>query len=109
MANSVQLPEILVDDNLNVGADVNAAVAADGSLRFIGFTCREMAGTPAAAAFKIVHSALGTGTIVLATVELNANESRSDWMYPGIPCPNGISIDWISGAIDIHIFYDYVS
>lgn len=99
-----------VDVNSNVGADVDAAVAAAAGLRLVGFACREMAGTAAVAAFIIVHGATGAGGTAVVPVELAANESRSEWFGPeGIACPNGISIDWLAGAVDVHLFYKTVA
>lgn len=99
-----------VDVNTNVGADVDAAVAAAAGLRLVGFACREMAGTAAVASFIIVNGATGAGGTAVVPVELAANESRSEWFGPeGIDCANGISIDWIAGAVDVHLFYKTVA
>jgi len=103
------IPEILIDDNPAVTADVDAAVAANGALRIYGYSCRESAGSAAAATFRIIHGATGASGAVIETVELSANESRGELWEKGIPCPNGISIDHIAGTVDVHIRYAYVS
>lgn len=97
-----------VDVNAAIAADVDAAVAAQAGLRLIGFATRESAATAAAATFIIVHGATAAGTAVVP-VELAANESAREWFGPdGIACPDGISIDWIAGTVDIHLFYKVV-
>lgn len=95
----------LTDSNLAVGADVNAAVAATPGLRLMGFAAREVAATAAVATFTIVHGATAAGAAILP-VELKADESTREWFGPqGIAFPDGISIDWVAGAVDVHLFY----
>lgn len=95
-----------VDVNLATSADVNAAVAGVAGLRLVGFAVSESAGTPAAANFVLVHGATAGGGTELVHVKLAANESKTGWFGPdGIACPNGISIDQVTGTSDIIIFY----
>lgn len=96
----------LADVNAAVVADVDAAVAASAGLRLLGAAWRESAGSPAVASFDIVHGATGAGGTMLVPVELAASGSASAWFGPnGVACPNGLSINWIAGAVDIVLFY----
>lgn len=97
------------DVNMAVVADVDAAVAAAAGLRLIGFACKESAVTAAAATFNIVHGATAAGGTLVVPVELSANESTREWFGPdGIGVPNGLSIDWVAGQVDIVLFYKVV-
>lgn len=90
----------------SVVADVNAAVAAQGGLRLVGYSIQESAGTPAAAACKIVHGATVGGGTNVAFVKLAASGSTTVSFGPaGIACPNGISFDWVSGQVDVALYY----
>jgi len=92
-----------VDVNDALVADADLAVAAAPGLRYLGFSCKESDGTPAVATFRILRGDIATGT-VLDTVELAANESAREWYGPeGFNSPEGISIDWIVGTVDVHI------
>lgn len=98
------------DVNLAVVADVDAAVAAAAGLRLIGFACKESAVTAAVATFNIVHGATAAGGTLVVPVELSANESTREWFGPdGIDVPNGLSIDWVAGQVDIVLFYKVVA
>lgn len=98
-----------VDVNAAVAADVDAAVAAAAGLRLVGFAARESAATAAAATFIIVHGATGAGGTAVVPVELAGDQSTREWFGPdGIACPNGISIDWVAGTADIHLFFKVV-
>ena len=99
----------LVDVNAAVTADVGMAVAPAPGLRLIGFSCRESAASPAAATFIIIHGSVAAGT-ALVPVELTLDESRVDWYGPdGLDVANGISIDWVAGTFDLHLFYKTLS
>lgn len=99
-----------VDVNSAIVADVDAAVAAQAGLRLVGFACRESAATAAVATFIIVHGATGAAGTAVVPVELAADGSTREWFGPdGIACPNGISIDWIAGTVDVHLFYKVVA
>jgi hypothetical protein len=90
----------------SVVADVNAAVAAAGGLRLRGYSIQESAGTPAAAACRIMHGATVGGGTVAAFVKLAASGNTTvDFGPAGIACPNGISFDWVSGQVDVCIYY----
>lgn len=99
-----------VDVNDALVADVEPAVAAAAGLRLMGFACREIDAVPAVATFRIIHGATVGGGTVVVPVELAANESKSQWFGPdGIDVPNGISIDWIVGTVDVEIFHKTVT
>jgi hypothetical protein len=99
-----------VDVNAAVGANVDAAVAATPGLRLMGYSAKESAGTPAAATFSIVHGATGAAGTSVVHQNFAASGSNSEWFGPdGIACPNGISIDWLTGAVDVNIFYKVVA
>jgi hypothetical protein len=96
---------VLHDENTAVTADVDAAVAAAGGLRYCGFSCRESAGSATVATFRIMHSATGAAGTAMEYVELAANGSDRDWKHPGVSCDDGISIDHIAGTFDVTIYY----
>lgn len=96
---------VQVDNNPALAADADAAVAAAAGLRIVGYSCRESAGSEAVATFRIMHGATVTGGTVVFNEELAASKSNTEWTWPGIPCPNGISIDRIAGTVDVDIFY----
>ena len=94
-----------VDSNVAVTADVDAAVAAAGRLKLMGYSCKESAGVAAVATFNIVHGATGAGGTPVVNVELAANASSTVMLGDGINCPNGISIDWVAGQVDVQLYY----
>ena len=97
---------VSVDINAAVAADVDAAVAAVAGLRLMGWSARESDGTPAVATLSIVNGATGSATGKLVTVELAANESAGEWYGPdGLASPLGISIDHITGTVDVFIYH----
>ncbi len=99
-----------IDVNNGVIADVEPAVAAATGLVLLGYSCREVAGTPAAAAFNIIHGATVAGGVKTVVVELAANGSETVWFGPdGIAVDSGISIDIVAGAVDVEIFYKTVT
>lgn len=101
---SLAAAEVVVDVNDGITADVDAAVAAAGGLRLVGFACRESAGSAAAATFRIVHGATGAAGTSVIPVELAANGSQLQWFWPGIPMASGVSIDHIAGTVDVELF-----
>lgn len=89
-----------------ITADQEATIAAVQGLKLMGFACRESAGTPAVATFRIMNGATVAAGSVLAPVELSANESRGDWYGPdGVDASNGLTIDVIAGTVDVTLFY----
>lgn len=100
---------ILVDANPGITADVDAAVAAATGLRLVGWNIRESAASAAAASAKIVHGATGAGGTVIAALEVAANGSKSQWLWPGIDCASGLSIDHLSGTLDINLYYTIIT
>lgn len=100
------IADVSYDLNAGISADVDAAVATATGLRLVGFACRESAGSAAAAAFDIVHGATGDGGDKVIPVELAANESKGPiWFADGIPMEDGISINVVSGTVDVTLFY----
>jgi len=99
-----------VDVNAAVTANVDAAVAAQAGLRLMGFSAKESAGIPAAATFTLVHGATVGGGTNVAYQNLALSGSNTEWFGPdGIACPDGISIDWLTGQVDVCIFYKVVT
>ena len=90
--------------NTAVTADVDLAVAASANLRFVGFGCRETAATAGVATFRILNGSIASGAL-LVPVELSPNESRLDFLLPGLVSTNGISIDWVAGTFEIALYY----
>ena len=98
----------LTDLNAGLTADVDAAVAANNGLVLMGYSCRESAGTAAAAAFNIVNGATGAAAGKIIHEELAANEAKTVWFGPtGITCPLGISIDHVAGTVDVALHHRY--
>lgn len=98
-----------VDANEGISADVEPAVAAATGLRLMGYSCREIAGTPAAAAFNIVHGATVSGGTNVVTVELAADKSETNWFgEAGIAADDGLSIDVVAGTVDVLLYYKVV-
>lgn len=98
-------PPCLVDENLAVSADVNAAVAAATGLRLLGYTWRETAA--GAFNFRLVNGPTVAGAVnFIANVRGAADTSGFQWIgWPGIPADSGITIDHIAGTFDLQIFY----
>ncbi len=88
-----------------VAADVLSAVNAHANLRLVGFAARESASTAAVATFRLVNSSSVQGNDIVLPVELNANESTSEWQGDGVECPNGITVDRIAGTFDLILYY----
>ncbi|MGZ5029032.1 MAG: hypothetical protein ACXWAT_10150 [Methylobacter sp.] len=100
----------LVQNNDAIVADVNAAVAAQAGLRLMGYSAKESAGTPAAATFAIKHGATVAGGTDVVYQNFAASGSTLQWFGDsGIACPNGISLDWLTGQVDVAIFYKIVN
>lgn len=79
-------------------------VAATANLRLIGFSCRENAGSPAAAEFILRHGTADTAPAI-AFVKLAASGSVTQWLgFGGIGCPNGIFVDRVSGTTHISLW-----
>lgn len=98
-----------VDVNAAVGANVDAAVAAAEGLRLVGFSAKESAGTPAAATAVIVHGATGAGGTAVAYINLAASGSTTVSLGDGVACDSGISIDWLTGQLDVCLHYKVVT
>lgn len=70
----------------------------------VGFSCREAAGTAAAASFVLRHGG-STGGKPLLYVNLAADESVRDWYGPdGIECPQGVFVDREAGTAEIVVY-----
>ena len=79
--NALDNVKVQVFHNAAVAADVDAAVAADANLVLMGYTYAETTGSPAS----------GGGSM---------------WFGDrGIPCPLGISVDFVTGTINLTIYY----
>lgn len=102
-------PSSVVHNDATV-ADINAMVAATPGLRLMGWSSKETAGVPAAATYAIKHGATVAGGTDVAYVNHALSTSNNQWYGPdGIACPNGISIDWLTGQVDLAIFYKVVT
>ncbi len=95
-----------VELNAAVVADVDAAVAADPNLILLGYSVRESKSAEAVATIVIVNGATGAAAGKLVHIELAASTSETVWLGDrGIHCPLGLSIDWITGEVDISLYY----
>ena len=93
-----------------ITADVNAVVAAQAGLRLMGFSSKESAGTPAAATFRIINGATGATNAPIVNVNHALSTSNTQWFGPdGINTPAGLSIDWLTGQVDVVLFYKVVN
>jgi hypothetical protein len=76
-------------------------IAATTSLRLVGFSAKENAGSPALAEFILRHGTSTAGT-PLAFVKLGPGESVRDWFGPGGQiASSGIFLDRISGTTEL--------
>jgi len=98
------MTEILVDDNPSVSADVNLAVAAGETQRFVGISIRELEGSEFYATCRIINGSIASGTPILS-IELATSDSKFIWCWPGIDAEDGISIEHIRGDLEIQLYY----
>lgn len=99
-----------VNVNAAVTADVDAAVAATPGLRLVGYSAKESAGIPAAATLVIKHGATGAGGTAVAYINFAASGSTTVWLGDGgIACDSGISLDWLTGQLDVCLYYKVVT
>lgn len=101
-------PAAVTATAVNAGASVTgdqaAAVTAATGLRLFGYSVMEDAAAPAGAALRIMHGATVGGGVQVEVISLTAGESTADYWGPdGVDCPNGISIDWISGSFKLSL------
>lgn len=97
--------DIVYKLNAGKSADVDASVAAAAGLRLMGYYATSSGG----AVLAIVHGAtVGAGDSVIP-VNIAANGNPSAWFPEGIPMPNGISLDRVSGTFDCTLFYRTLS
>ncbi len=96
------------DVNAAGTADVDAAVAAHGDLRLVGYAIKESAATPAAAAVEIVAGATANGGDAIIPITLLPGESTRDMNIndgEGIKVPGGLSINRSAGNTTVVLFY----
>jgi hypothetical protein len=92
----------------NSDADV-AAVAANAFLRLKGFSVGESAAAASTAEVIIRHGATAAGDPVVAPCNLAANGFGTFWYgEEGIPCPEGIFVERVSGETTIVLYVDRV-
>lgn len=91
-------------------ADVEAMVAAHATLRLCGLSVAETAATAAAAEIIMLHGATqAAGVIVVAPINVGADGFGVFWFENGgIPCPNGITLDRVSGTTTVVAYVDRV-
>lgn len=81
-----------------------AAIAASPTLRLIGYSITEDAGSPAAARVRI-HNGTDASGPELFDIQLSASQSARFW--PGLtgpPCPNGIYVERVSGTFRMTLY-----
>ncbi len=86
-------------------ADDEAAIAANKNLRLVGWSIRESKSAAAVATVTIQHGATQAAGTSLYHIELAADKSNEEWLWPGIPVPNGLTLDHIAGEVDVVLFY----
>jgi hypothetical protein len=91
-------------------ADSNAVVAATPGLRLMGYSSKESAGVPASATFRIINGATGATNSPVVNVNHALSSSTNAWYGPdGISTPAGLSIDWLTGQVDVVLYYKVVN
>lgn len=81
-----------------------AAVAASTFLRLVGFSAAESAGTAAAAEVILRHGTADTDELLVAPINLAANGFQAEMFGAGIPAPNGIFVDRVSGTTTLVLY-----
>lgn len=76
--------------------------------RLKGFSVAETAGTAAAAEVIIRHGDDDADPQLVAPINLEANGFGVFWFHEGIPCPNGIFIDRVSGETTLVLYVDLI-
>ena len=98
------LPDIRAFYVASAGADTEAAVAADPSLRLMGFTVSET--NSAVAHFRVMNGATVSGGTNVASVKLASGGFEFVWFGPdGIKCPDGITLDRVAGTCEFVLYY----
>lgn len=97
--------DISYDLNAGKSADVDAAVAAAAGLRLMGWVATSAAG----AVLAIVHGATVVAGDAVIPINIAANGNPYEWYPGGIPMPNGISLDRVSGTFDCTLLYTTLS
>lgn len=85
--------------------DVNEAVAANAKLVCLGFSITETASPAGRASVRLMNGATVAGGEMFATIPLAPQEGHTQWFPGGISIPNGLSIDLVSGTVDIAVYY----
>lgn len=100
--------EILTNIRAAVTADVDAAVAANSKLRLMGWSARD--GASAASTIDIVNGATGAAAGKVVRVNVAAAGDNT-YMFPGdgIGCPLGISVDFLTGDVDLILYYKFAT
>jgi len=88
-------------------ADV-AAVTGAYNLRLVGFSIAETASSAAAAEVVLRHGTSASDDPLVAPTNLAADGFGTFWYPPGIPCPNGIYVDRVSGTTTLVLYVDRV-
>lgn len=89
-----------------ISSDDDGTIGGNRYLRLMGYSVRESAGTPAAAEANIVEGSTGSGGDNVNHIELSGDGSDHAWFGPdGIEMQSGISVNVVSGTIDLVLFY----
>lgn len=91
------------------GTDDAIVLSASRFLRLIGFSIGE-SGTPAAtASVKFYNGQAATGEVVIPICNLAATGFGTFWYGPdGIPCPDGLFLERVSGETEVVVYYGNV-
>ena len=96
---------VLTSEQIEKDENVDAIVAATVGLRVVGYSYRESASGADVAAFNIINGATGDTGSEIAVVEVAANKSGRVWLWPGVDCRNGLSLEVVSGTVSVCIYY----
>jgi hypothetical protein len=91
------------------GTGDHQTIGATAGLRLMKITAKEDAGTPGLAEF-IFRDGTSTAGTAIYFCKLGSSESvRDDFGPDGLPCPNGLFLDRVSGTTDITVFTKVIS
>lgn len=96
-------------ESLNVTANVDAAVAANSGLLFVGYAVRESKSVPALLTANIILGAVASTGLIMVPISLLASTYDMQWMGSGAYASDGISIELIAGEADFVLYYRIVA
>ena len=87
-----------------VTADRTSFVPAATGRRLLGYSIRGTSGNAGSQAGALILGDTVATISRCAQFEFATNEQSSMWMWPGVDCSNGITIDHIGGSFEVIIY-----